>query len=54
LLLRPRLVVLSKSDLKPKAKRLTPHVDLRISSVTGEGIPGLIERLWSLLQRERP
>ena len=53
LLRRPRLVALSKSDLRLKTKRSTPHVDMRISSVTGDGIPDLIERLWSLLQREK-
>ncbi len=53
LLRRPRLIALSKSDLRPKARLSTSPVDLRISSVTGDGIPELIERLWSLLRREK-
>jgi len=54
LLTRPRLVALSKSDLAPKRKSSTLKFDLRISSVSGVGISDLIERLWSLLQQEKP
>jgi len=54
LLNRPRLIVLSKSDLAQKRKSSTLKFDLRISSVSGAGIPDLIERLWSLLQQEKP
>ncbi len=54
LLGRPRLVVLSKSDLLSSAIDATIAFDHRISSVTGEGLTELVRHLWSLLQGTRP
>jgi len=53
LLHRPRLMALSKADLAPDADVSTFPFDLRISSVTGEGLEELVGRLWSLLQQSR-
>lgn len=50
LLKRPRLIALTKSDLKLDSSPASFHFDHRISSVTGEGLKELLEHLWSLLQ----
>jgi GTP-binding protein len=50
LLKRPRLVMASKADLIDPDELSTFRYDLRISSVTGEGLPELIIRLWDMLR----
>lgn len=50
LLKRSHLVVMSKGDLVGHKRRSTFPMDLRISSVTGEGLQELLNRLWALLQ----
>ncbi|TKJ39725.1 GTPase ObgE [candidate division LCP-89 bacterium B3_LCP] len=50
LLRRPRVVALSKSDLKVDIDSEKLDYDCKISSVTGEGITELINDLWNKLQ----
>jgi GTP-binding protein len=50
LLKRPCLTVLSKSDLISPEMELDFPVDCKISSVTGEGIQGLIHKAWQILE----
>ena len=54
LLGRPRIVVLSKSDLNIVPDQKDFSYDYKISSVTGEGLNELISVLWSSLQDESP
>lgn len=53
LLTRPRLTVLSKSDLNPSFDTSKFRHDRKISSVTGEGIEELIFDIWSALQSNK-
>ena len=50
LLKRPRIVALSKADLGCSEKTGDFPYDHKISSVTGEGLSGLITDLWTALQ----
>jgi len=55
---RPRMVALNKADIPENRERfrtVAPRFDqpFLISAATGEGVPGLLEHLWGVVERVR-